>query len=422
MASFAIALCLCKCLCSAIIISCGIAVEERYYLGNTEFYSKFANGKLTIKSRTNHIMDDTQRIATINTQLEGDTTLTTTVRYQYANHLGSACLELDEIAKIISYQEYHPYGSIAYSLHENNTDVNQQRYKFTGKERDSETGLDYFGARYYQSDLSIWLSVDPLASKYPSTSPYMYVRGNPIMLIDPDGMGDDPAIPEDPPKIQGKWATPVIVHGTKSDKDSFAKAKEILKAAFSRLGEANRIETEAKTNAAGVVLDVLSGDYSMDASYDQSGGKVLYQKSGGGEGSMAKFKREKGNEEELKRVEVTALSILFGGAGANKLKAAGGIKQIAEGFAKAHDAYKMSKSEGASLTEQTSGGVNVPAQKAAKQEMDTLNKTEQVNGIIPDPNEYVRVQLSPGIENFGPCFLGWNVQRKDSARFAEMYK
>ena len=162
-------------------------VEERYYLGNTEFYSKFANGKLTIKSRTNHIMDDTQRIATINTQLEGDTPLTTTVRYQYANHLGSACLELDETAKIISYQEYHPYGSIAYSLHKNDTDVNQQRYKFTGKERDSETGLDYFGARYYSSDLSIWLSVDPLASKYPSMSPYMYVAGNPINLVDPDG-------------------------------------------------------------------------------------------------------------------------------------------------------------------------------------------------------------------------------------------
>jgi len=50
--------------------------------------------------------------------------------------------------------------------------------------------LHYFGARYYSSDLSIWLSVDPLASKYPSTSPYMYVRGNPVMLIDPDGRSD----------------------------------------------------------------------------------------------------------------------------------------------------------------------------------------------------------------------------------------
>ena len=51
----------------------------------------------------------------------------------------------------------------------------------------SETGLDYFGARYYASNLSIWLSVDPLASKYPSMSPYIYAAGNPVMLVDPDG-------------------------------------------------------------------------------------------------------------------------------------------------------------------------------------------------------------------------------------------
>jgi len=50
---------------------------------------------------------------------------------------------------------------------------------------------DYFGARYYSSKESIWLSVDPLSDMYPSTSPYMYVRGNPIMLTDPNGMNDD---------------------------------------------------------------------------------------------------------------------------------------------------------------------------------------------------------------------------------------
>jgi len=60
-------------------------------------------------------------------------------------------------------------------------------YQFTGKEKDDETGYNYFGARYYNSDLSIWLSVDPLAHKYPSMSAYMYCAGNPVMLVDPDG-------------------------------------------------------------------------------------------------------------------------------------------------------------------------------------------------------------------------------------------
>ena len=59
---------------------------------------------------------------------------------------------------------------------------------FTGKERDSETGFSYFGARYYDSDLmTAWLSVDPLADKYPGLSPYAYCAWNPVRLVDPDG-------------------------------------------------------------------------------------------------------------------------------------------------------------------------------------------------------------------------------------------
>ena len=50
-----------------------------------------------------------------------------------------------------------------------------------------ETGLSYFGSRYYSSDLSIWLSVDPMSDKYPSLSPYVYCADNPVKLVDPNG-------------------------------------------------------------------------------------------------------------------------------------------------------------------------------------------------------------------------------------------
>ena len=60
-------------------------------------------------------------------------------------------------------------------------------HTFSAKEKDTETGLSYFGARYYSSDLSIWLSVDPMAAKYPSLSPYVYCANNPIKLVDPNG-------------------------------------------------------------------------------------------------------------------------------------------------------------------------------------------------------------------------------------------
>ena len=60
---------------------------------------------------------------------------------------------------------------------------------FTGKERDEETGFGYFGARYMDHELmTMWLSVDPLADKYPQISPYNYCMWNPIKLIDPNGM------------------------------------------------------------------------------------------------------------------------------------------------------------------------------------------------------------------------------------------
>ena len=58
----------------------------------------------------------------------------------------------------------------------------------TGKEKDAETGYGYFGARYMDHELmTMWLSVDPMADKYPSISPYAYCAWNPVKLVDPDG-------------------------------------------------------------------------------------------------------------------------------------------------------------------------------------------------------------------------------------------
>ena len=60
-------------------------------------------------------------------------------------------------------------------------------HTFSAKEKDSETGYSYFGSRYYNSDLSIWLSVDPMADKYPSLSPYTYCANNSVKIVDPNG-------------------------------------------------------------------------------------------------------------------------------------------------------------------------------------------------------------------------------------------
>ena len=71
---------------------------------------------------------------------------------------------------------------------EEHKNSNNSPYKFNAKELDEETGNYYYGARYYNPKWSVWLSVDPLAEKYPGWSPYNYTLNNPVRFTDPTGM------------------------------------------------------------------------------------------------------------------------------------------------------------------------------------------------------------------------------------------
>jgi RHS repeat-associated protein len=169
--------------------------DERVYLGGFEIYRKYnGNGQTVILERESlHIMDDNQRVALIETRtrLVGDDPAPRQlVRYQFGNHLGSAALELDDQAQVISYEEYHPYGTTAYEAARNNTET-PKRYRYTGKERDEETGLFYHGARYYMGWLGRWTSCDP-SDLADGKNVYEYVGGNPGMLHDPSGRAGEP--------------------------------------------------------------------------------------------------------------------------------------------------------------------------------------------------------------------------------------
>ena len=87
-------------------------------------------------------------------------------------------------------------------------------YSFSAKERDVETGLSYFGSRYYSSDLSIWLSVDPMSDKYASLSPYVYCADNPVRVVDPDGEDYEVVMDNDDKTITIK-ATYYVTNETK---------------------------------------------------------------------------------------------------------------------------------------------------------------------------------------------------------------
>ena len=104
--------------------------------------------------------------------------------FSHGDHLGSASWITDYRGMPIQYMHYLPYGQLLANQRAAGYD---ERYKFTGKERDAETGYDYFGARFYMPLFKHWLSVDPLADKYPGISPYSYCAWNPVKYIDPDG-------------------------------------------------------------------------------------------------------------------------------------------------------------------------------------------------------------------------------------------
>ncbi|WP_437975559.1 SpvB/TcaC N-terminal domain-containing protein [Sorangium sp. So ce295] len=171
----------------------GAFVEERIYLGSFELYRKRhrASGELELERESLHVMDDRRRVALIETKTV-DTSAsrvepTPRQRFQLESNLGSATLELDERGKIISYEEYVPFGSTAFRAADGCAEVAAKRYRYTGKERDEETGLYAFGARYYAPWLGRWTSPDP-AGVYDGPNIYMYVGNNPINRVDSTGL------------------------------------------------------------------------------------------------------------------------------------------------------------------------------------------------------------------------------------------
>jgi RHS repeat-associated protein len=163
-------------------------IEERIYLGGFEvFRRRNGAGVVTLERETLHIMDDKQRIALVETRTHGnDGSPAQLIRSQFSNHLGSASLELDRQADIISYEEHYPYGGTSYQAVRSQTET-PKRYRYTGKEQDEETGLYYHGARYYAPWTGRWVSCDP---KGLGDGPNIYVAlaNNPPNTTDPNGM------------------------------------------------------------------------------------------------------------------------------------------------------------------------------------------------------------------------------------------
>jgi RHS repeat-associated protein len=170
-------------------------IEEKIFLGAFEvFRRRNGSGIINLERETLRVMDDQQRICLVETRIKGEEPdiPIQLIRYQLGNHLGSVIFELDEEAQIITYEEYSPYGSTLYQAGRILAEVKLKRYRYMSEERDEESGLYYYGARYYASWLARWISSDPLIHAHISS--YAAFALNPISYTDPNG-----ASPTKPP-------------------------------------------------------------------------------------------------------------------------------------------------------------------------------------------------------------------------------
>jgi RHS repeat-associated protein len=190
----------------------GYTIDESIYFDGFEIQRRRSarSGDVEFERETIHVMEGGRRLALFETKTvdDGEAAIRRTgvARFQLGDRLQSSCVELDGDGKLISYEEYHAYGSTAFKSEPRQSILGRKRYRYTGGERDEETKLDYRGARYYAAWLGRWTSADP-AGAIDGVNLFRYTLNNPVNGTDDTGLATvqdgiclaDPALPEQHP-------------------------------------------------------------------------------------------------------------------------------------------------------------------------------------------------------------------------------
>ena len=161
--------------------------ETTTYIGGIFEHHRWSDNGANWENNRLHVMDNQSRVAMHRIGPAHHEEAAPEVQYHLGDHLGSSSLVMGGAdargAVFVNREEYFPYGETAFGS------FGRKRYRFSGKERDNESGLDYFGARYYATWMARWVSCDP-KGELAGLNIYSFVRGKPIRRIDPDGMQD----------------------------------------------------------------------------------------------------------------------------------------------------------------------------------------------------------------------------------------
>jgi RHS repeat-associated protein len=174
------------------MVRTGTTYERTIYIDGVFEYVNRQTISTTYEKNYIHIMDDKSRIAevriNVGTAFPGD--ISDNIVYILEDQIGSSVVRLSTSGTVIDEEEYYPFGDSSLRT------FTYKRYRYVGKEKDSESGLYYYGARYYAAWTCRFISVDPLANGYPFYTPYNYAGNKPIHKIDIDGMQEQGKAPE----------------------------------------------------------------------------------------------------------------------------------------------------------------------------------------------------------------------------------
>ncbi len=159
----------------------GGQLEVTVYIDGIFEHHRRVQGSATQENNSLHVLDNQSRIALVRVGDPFSDDSTPAVKYHLGDHLGSSHLVIGSSGGWTNREEYTPYGETSFGS------FARKRYRFTGKEKDEESGLYYFGARYYSPSLGRWFNCDP-AGIVDGLNIYQYVKSNPLNARDPIGL------------------------------------------------------------------------------------------------------------------------------------------------------------------------------------------------------------------------------------------
>lgn len=210
------------------LVKTGTTYERIIYIDGVFEYHILENGS-TFEKNHIHVMDSQSRIAMIRVGMAFPDDIANAVTYNLEDQVSSSVARLNLSGTIIDKEEYYPFGDSSLRT------FSKKRYRFSGKEKDAESGLYYYGARYYAAWTCRFISLDPLMAKYPGMSPYVGFNNNPIRIIDPSGLEGEDWVKK-PGSNTWNWDDNAKVQGT-GNHETLADGTEIASAGYTYKSE-----------------------------------------------------------------------------------------------------------------------------------------------------------------------------------------